>query len=292
MLQHEAITAPQTRSAFSIQCRRLWRVILAETLKQHRILFGSKLVYFSLLIWPCLELATAYYTFRPFLNAPGIATHWSLAGNPRAIALFFITGMLGFTFFWSLVQSAWQFSWERFHGTLELLFLSPANRLVLIVANGTGALIQSVWLFLTFTIGLITIIGGLNVANPAMYVLAFFGLLIPAMAWATFLNSFFIFARDAGFLYTLFEGTMSFFAGVRIPLFAFPLWIRIIGIVFPLTTSLIVLRGVLLEGATPATLWPQLLFLAGISVALFAAAAWLLKRGEENARRSGSLTLF
>jgi hypothetical protein len=42
---------------------------------------------------------------------------------------------------------------------------------------------------------------------------------------------------------------MSFFAGVRIPLFAFPLWIRIIGIVFPLTTSLIVLRGVLLEGA-------------------------------------------
>ncbi|HEX6484592.1 MAG TPA: ABC transporter permease [Ktedonobacteraceae bacterium] len=292
MLQHEAIAASETRTAFSIQCRRLWRVILAETLKQHRILFGSKLVYFSLLIWPGLELATAYYTFRPFLNAPGIANHWSLAANPRAIALFFITGMLGFTFFWSLVQSAWQFSWERFNGTLELLFLSPANRLVLIIANGTGALIQSVWLFLTFTIGLITIIGGLNVANPAMYMLAFFGLLIPAMAWATFLNSFFIFARDAGFLYTLFEGTMSFFAGVRIPLFAFPLWIRIIGILFPLTTSLVVLRGALLEGATPATLWPQLLFLTGISIALFAVAAWLLKCGEENARRNGSLTLF
>jgi ABC-type transport system involved in cytochrome c biogenesis ATPase subunit len=69
-----------------------------------------------------------------------------------------------------LFQSAWQFSWERFHGTLELLFLSPANRLVLIVANGTGALIQSVWLFLTFTVGLITIIGGLNVPiQPCLY---------------------------------------------------------------------------------------------------------------------------
>lgn len=141
------------------ELRSLWRVVQAESLKQHRVLFGSRMMYFSMLVWPLLELATAYYSFRPFLHAPGLARNWSLAADPSTITLFFITGLLGYTFFRSIVQSSWQFSFERFHGTLEIIFLSPANRLVLILANGAGALLQSAWLFLTFSVGLILLVG-------------------------------------------------------------------------------------------------------------------------------------
>jgi ABC-2 type transport system permease protein len=42
---------------------------------------------------------------------------------------------------------------------------------------------------------------------------------------------------------------MSFFSGVRIPLPAFPLWVRVAGTLFPLTTSLVILRGALLSSA-------------------------------------------
>jgi ABC-2 type transport system permease protein len=170
------------------------------------------------------------------------------------VLLFVATGMLGYAFFWSLVQSAWQFSFERFAGTLELLFLSPANRLVLMLANGVMAL--------------------------------------PAVAWGTCLNSLFIFSRDSSFLYTILEEPMSFFAGVRIPLLSLPVWAQVIGLVFPLTTSLTVLRGILLEGAVLATVWPQLLFLLAVSIALFIAAAVILRVGERHARRTGSLSLF
>jgi len=289
MSQASLVTAHEAQVPLLIQCRRLWRVVVAEMLKQHRSLFGSKLVYFSMLVWPAFELTTAYYTFQPFAHAPGISKHWPLAADPRTVSLFFVTGMLGYTFFWSLVQSSWQFAWERYNGTLEVLFLTPANRLVLIMANGAAALIQSVWLFLTFSVGLMTIIGGLKMAHPAMLLLA---LLIPAMTWAAFLNSFCIFARDSSFMYTILEPTMSFLSGVRIPLFAQPFWIRIIGIILPLTTSLAVLRGALLEGATIGTLFPQLILLLGMSTLLLVTAAWLLKRGEQHARRTGSLTLF
>jgi ABC-2 type transport system permease protein len=50
--------------------RAALRVIAAEALKQHRILFGSKLIYCSLLLWPALQLATAYYTLGCFSVRP------------------------------------------------------------------------------------------------------------------------------------------------------------------------------------------------------------------------------
>ena len=288
------VTATKERGleARTTRLSRLLRIVRAEMLKQHRTLFSSRLIYFSLFVWPALQLTSAYYTFQPFVGAPTVAQHWPLVNNPHAIFLFFTTGMLGYTFFWSLVQSAWHFSFERFDGTLELLFLSPANRFVLVLANGAAALIQSVWLFFVFTVGIILIVGGLHVANPVMFLVAFLGLLIPAIAWATFLNSLFIFSRDSGFLYTILDDPMSFLAGVKIPLLAFPFWLRVVGLIFPLTTSLVVLRGALLEGAGLAALWAQLLFLLGFSAVLMFLSALLLKRGEEHARRSGSLTLF
>jgi ABC-2 type transport system permease protein len=270
----------------------LRRIIMAEFLKQRRSFFGSLLTYFSMLVWPALQLATAYYTFRPFLGAAGFSKQWPLAANPQGVLLFVTTGMLGFIFFWSLVQSAWQFSWERYNGTLELLFLTPASRLALIIANGSMSLLQSTWLFFLFSVGLITVVGGLKVAHPAMFLVAFLGLLIPAVAWGAFLNSIFIFSRSSSFLYTLLEEPMSFFAGVRIPLFALPIWARVIGGIFPLTLSLFVLRGALLEGNDLVVLWPQLLLLVAVSLLLFVIAAWFLKLGEEHALKNGSLTLF
>ena len=292
MQQNRVVKALQSQPLPKSKWVSLWRIIAAEALKQHRSLFGSWLTYFSLLIWPALQLATAYYTFKPFLGTEGLTKHWSLATSPQAVFLFVATGMLGYTFFWSLVQSAWQFSWERYNGTLELIFLTPASRFALIIANGSMALLQSTWLFFLFSIGLITLVGGLKVAHPAMFLVAFLGLLIPAVAWGACLNSIFIFSRDAAFLYTILEEPMSFFAGVRIPLLALPFWARAVGVIFPLTISLVVLRGALLEGASLIALWPQLLLLVGVSLILFVITAWLLKRGEEHALKKGSLVLF
>lgn len=272
--------------------RHGFRIIAAESLKQHRALFGSHLVIFSLMLWPALHLATAYYTFTPLASAPGLADRWPLAADPRAIVLFFATGALGYTFFYSLVASAWHFSYERQQGTLELLFLTPASRLLLVLANSGMALLQSTWLFLSFTIGIFALVGGLRLAHPAMLGVAFLALLVPAVAWGTFLNSLFLFSRDAAFLYTIFQEPMEFFAGSRIPLFAMPGWAQIVGILLPLTASLAVLRGTLLEARALPDVVTELLILAVLSSLLLLASAWLLRVGEERARRTGSLVLF
>lgn len=267
-------------------------VFAAEGLKQHRRIFGSKLVVFSMLIWPVLTLATTYYTILPVIDAPGAAQRWPLVAEPQRLIAFLGAGALAYTFFFSLVQSAWHFSFERISGTLEALFLSPASRMALVLANGVGALVQNAWLFGCFAAAAAFATGILHVAHAGMYPVALVALLVPAVAWGAFLNSLLIFSRDSAFLYTLLDDPLWFIAGVRLPLFALPVWIKAIGLAFPLTTSLTVLRGALLDGRGLADLLGPLGWLAGLSLVLFGLAAALLRVGEARAQRTGSHQLF
>jgi ABC-2 type transport system permease protein len=272
---------------------RHWvRVFAAEALKQHRRMFGSKMVVFSMLVWPVLQLATAYYTVLPVLDTPGAAQRWPLVTEPGRLLAFLGAGALAYTFFFALVQSAWHFSFERVSGTLELLFLSPASRLALVLANGATALAQNAWLFGCFAVAAAVATDTLHVAHPGMYLVAGLALLVPAVAWGAFLNSLLIFSRDSAFLYTLLDDPLWFVAGVRLPLFALPVWIKAIGLAFPLTSSLVVLRGALLDGDRVGDLAGPLGLLAGLCALLLAATVGLLRVGEAQAQRTGSLQLF
>lgn len=272
--------------------RHAAKVLRAEALKQHRQIFGSKLVVCSMLIWPLLKLAETYYAITPLTTTPGVAERWPLAADPERLLAFLATGTLGFTFFFALVQSAWHFSLERQTGTLELLFLSPANRLVMVIGNGFGALVQNAWLFACFTVAMFTTLDVVRVAHPAMYAVVLLAMLVPAIAWGAFLNSLLIFSRDSAFLYTLLDDPMWFASGVRLPLFALPGWIRAFGAVLPLTGSLVVVRGALLDGQGVGDLAGELVALAGLSALLLVAAAVALKAGEARAQRTGQLRLF
>jgi ABC-2 type transport system permease protein len=268
------------------------RVVAAEALKQHRRIFGRPLVVFSMLIWPALTLATTYYTVLPVLGAPGAAQRWPLVADPHRLLAFLGAGALAYTFFFSLVQSAWHFSFERISGTLEALFLTPASRMALVVANGSMALVQNAWLFGCFAVVASLATGMLHVANVGMYVVAALALVLPAVAWGSFLNSLLMFSRDSAFLYTLLDDPLWFVAGVRLPLFALPVWVKVIGLAFPLTTSLAVLRGALLDGRTLLELFGPLMGLLGLTAALFVLAAGLLRVGEAHAQRTGSHQMF
>lgn len=272
--------------------RHAVKILRAEALKQHRRIFGSKLVVCSMLLWPLLTLAGAYYTLQPLAATPGIAGRWPLAADPERLLAFLATGALGFTFFFSMVQSAWHFSFERQTGTLELLFLSPANRLVLVIGNGFGALVQNAWLFACFVAAMLTLLDVIDVAHPGMYAVVFLAVLVPAVAWGAFLNSLLIFSRDSAFLYTLLDDPMWFASGVRLPTFALPGWLQAVGSVLPLTGSLMVVRGALLDGQGVGDLAGELAGLAVLSAVLLLGAVVALKAGEARARRTGQLRLF
>ncbi|HEX6685390.1 MAG TPA: ABC transporter permease [Candidatus Limnocylindrales bacterium] len=268
------------------------RIFAAEYLKQHRRIFGGPLVVFSMLIWPVLQLATTYYTMLPVLDTPGIAERWPVAAEPQRLLAFLAAGAFAFMFYFSLVQSAWHLSFERISGTLELIFLSPASRVALMLGNGSGALVQNTWLAGCFAVAAAIAGGALHVAHPGMYLVAAVALLVPAIVWGAFLNSLLIFSRDSAFLYTLLDDPLWFVTGVRLPLFAMPVAIQAIGVAVPLTSSLAVLRGALLDAQPLSTLAAPLAVLAALCALLAAATVALLRWGEARAQRTGSMQLY
>lgn len=266
--------------------------MVAEALKQHRNMYHSKLIYFSMLIWPAIGYFAAWYMFRPFTDSPALLQRLQAAAGTDQVALFVLLGYLGYTFFFSLVQSAWIFSFERFAGTLELVFLSPASRFGLMLGNALASLVESVWLFVVFTTACFTFLGEVRIAHPLMVPLALAVLVVSAAAWGTFLNCFFVFSRDSGFLYSVVQEPMSFFSGSRLPTATLPLWARYAGYLFPLTFALSFARRALLQGQTFGELLPLLGLILAVSAGLFALSLAVLAAGERHARRAGNLALF
>ncbi|WP_241002500.1 ABC transporter permease [Streptomyces sp. CB01881] len=271
--------------------RHAGKVFAAEALKQHRTMFGQPLVVASMLVWPLLQLAATYYTLHPIAAGSAAAARWPLAADPGRLLGFLATGALAWAFFFSLVQSAWNFAYERTTGTLELLFLSPADRLVLMLANGAGALVQNAWLLTCFLGAAAFGFGALDVAGPWMYPVVLLALLLPAVAWGALLNSLMVFSRDSAFVYTVLDDPMWFVAGVRLPAFALPGVLRVLGAALPLTGSLAVVRGALLEGEGLGELAPGLAWLAALCALLTAGAVLALRLGEARAQRTGGLRL-
>lgn len=111
------------------EMKRSLLVIKAEIVKQQQHDYHSWFVYLSLLVWPILGFFEVYYTYKPFefTEYMGITNH-------KELLAFLGTGFMSYTCFWSMVQNAWSMAnQERRGGTLEVTFLSPANRILNII---------------------------------------------------------------------------------------------------------------------------------------------------------------
>ncbi|MEZ2717194.1 ABC transporter permease [Niallia circulans] len=269
---------------------KLFSILQAEMAKSHKHNFHNKLIYFSLLLWPALLFITSYYSFKPFNLTE--SSPLSAYMDVDQITMFLLTGYLGYIFFWSLVQSAWNMSYERQAGTLELIFLTPANRLTIMFARAAGNLLEAVWLFTTFILLVLIVTGQAAEIYWANVPLALFLLCISAIVWGGFLNIVFLFSRDAGILFTIFEEPMQFFSGVRIPILAFPIWGKAIAYLFPLTYVLGIFRDLVLNGKDFTQMIGQYLLLVSIILMLAVASVFLLKKAETHAKNTGNMVLY
>jgi ABC-2 type transport system permease protein len=268
-----------------------WIFLLwAEMKKEHRNSFHSNLIYFSLLVWPAIKFITAYYSFLPFQLGQG--SPLARFFNPDHLLLFLLTGYLGYLFFWCLVQSAWQLSFERQSGTMEIIFITPVNRLAFIYGRSFSSLAEGVWLFFTFSILGLFFIDGIQVNSWWNVPAAFFILLLSAVVWGGFLTVLFLFSRDSSFLFTALDEPMQIFAGVGIPPLAFPFWAKLISLCFPLTYTLHIMRKLLMEGTTMLAIAPELILLTAVLSLLVLVSAYLLKRAERHMKQTGSMVLY
>lgn len=264
------------------------KVFVGEAKKQHLNYFHSKLIYVSLFIWPILNFITTYYSFMPFkINNSSINYI-----NEDNVVIFILLGYMAMSLFRSLVQSAWNFSFERTSGTLELIYLSPASRQGVILGNALSSLFESVIFMICFTVGVLIFKREVLNINYLSLVIVFIITLIMAVVWGMLLNSMFLFSRDSGFLFTILEEPMEIFSGVKVPTLVFPLWAKAISLIFPLTYAIEAVRNVVLNGSPIKEMTHFIIVGLGIIMVLYMACIKTIKIVEIHSRKTGEFTLF
>ncbi len=264
------------------------KVMMAEMKKQHKNYFHSKTIYISLFLWPLLSFLTACYNFRSFdLSKSKVA--YITADN---VVIYLLLGYMCMSFFRSLVQSAWRFSFERFHGTLELIFLSPGNRAAVLLGNAISSVLESVVVIVIFTVCMLIMKAEVIQMRLFPCVIVFFVVVVMAVIWGMFLNSLFLFSRDSGFLFTVLEEPMEIFSGIKVPTVLFPFWAKVISVIFPLTYAVEAVREVLLQGSSLYEVRGFLLIGVLIIGILLAGILIILRIVERHIRITGNVTLF
>ncbi|AUS11641.1 multidrug ABC transporter permease [Bacillus subtilis] len=265
------------------------KVIKAEIYKQHKNSFHSTKAYFSLLIWPILNLINAYLCYKPF-NLNDLKLY--RINTSDELISFLLIGFFTYISFKSLMQSALQMSYERSNGTLETIFLSPANRLSLIYGRSLGFIFGNIWMFFAFTFFIMCYIGSIPIYNLVYFPICFILIVISATLWGGLLNTIFLFSRDASILFMIIDDPMMLFSGVRIPLTLFPIWAQVISFIFPLTHVLAVVRDLMLFGDISLSSWNHLLYLLSELLFMFMITLFLLPKAEKHARINGELTFY
>ncbi|KPU42765.1 ABC-2 type transporter [Oxobacter pfennigii] len=268
--------------------KRFLKSVTAEAIKQHKNYFHSKMIYVPLSLWPLISFVSAYYSFKPFSIENAQIPYL----NEENLILFILIGYLCMSFFRSLVQSAWFFSFERESGTLELIYLTPVNRMSIILGNALSSVFESVWVMAVFAGGILFLKQhDLNLNIPAALAAAALMMLM-AVSWGLFLNSLFLFSRDTGFLFTILEEPMEIFSGVKIPTVLFPLWAKMISLIFPLTYAVEAMRGVFLNSESIYDLRTFIGTSTCIILVLFLISGVCLLLGERHAKKTGNMSLF
>ncbi len=264
------------------------KAIAAEMRKQHKNYFHSKMIYVSLFVWPFLNFITTYYSFKVF-DIEKSKISYITAEN---MVVYLLIGYMCMSFFRSLVQSAWNFSFERISGTLELIYLSPVNRAAVLLGNAISSLFESVFVMLIFTLLVLIMNGRVLFIRILPCIAVFYIVTAMAVAWGMFLNSLFLFSRDSDFLFTILEEPMEIFSGVKVPTVLFPLWAKAISVIFPLTYAIEAVRRVVLTGSTVYEIREFIGAGIIITIILFALISVIIKIVERHMRITGNITLF
>lgn len=268
--------------------RDFMKVLWAESYKQHRNYFNNNLIYISLFVWPLFSFLAAYYSYSAF-DIDGTLISYINGDN---ILVFLLLGYMAMSFFRCVVQSAWNFSRERQSGTLEYIYLSPANRLAVLLGNAISSVFESTIVMLIFGMLIITFnTRALNV-NTISLVVVLFIFIVMALLWGVFLNACFLYSRDTDFLFTILEEPMEIFSGVKVPVIIFPVWARAISCIFPLTYVLEALRQVALNSASLTTIRTTIIISLAIIMVLLAATLITIHIVEKHMRKTGNVVLF
>lgn len=223
----------------------------------------------------------------------GVGVERSEAGQDvQRLTTFLLIGAL----LWSYLSMLFDIlsetvSWERWEGTIEYTFMSPASRATHLIGTSIYAviygIIRTVIMFALISLFFDLELQGANYTS-ALVVLAIASISLVGFGMVTAVMP--LLSPEKGQQVTMIFGSLLLLiSGIYYPVDVLPGWMQAIATISPVTYALEGVRGALLDGENVSTLWPSiwpLLVMGAICVPL---GLWVFNLGERYAKRTGRL---
>nr|MDQ3044518.1 ABC transporter permease [Chloroflexota bacterium] len=182
-------------------------------------------------------------------------------------------------------------SWERWEGTIEYTFMSPASRATHLIGTGIYAVIYGIARTVVM-LGLISLffdlelrdanyVGALLILATCSISLVGFGMVASVMP---------LLSPEKGQQVTFIFGSfLLLISGVYYSIDVLPGWMQTLAQFSPVYYALLGIRATLLEGRATADLWEYIWPLLLMGVAFVPIGIWIFQIGERFAKRTGRL---
>jgi ABC-2 type transport system permease protein len=182
-------------------------------------------------------------------------------------------------------------SWERWEGTIEYTFMSPASRVTHLLGMGLYAvaygiaqiaiMLGIVSLFFELDLSEANYLGALVVLTVCSVSLVGFGIVAAVLP---------LISPEKGQQVSyIVSSLLLLVSGVYYPVSVLPEWMQAIATISPVTYALDGIRQALLEGARVAELWRYIWPLIVMGAVFVPLGLWVFHLGERFAKRTGKL---
>ena len=267
-----------------------WRTFNAVFRRNLRLFTSYSTWLIATIIWPIPLLAMNIYQYLGVASSSSVST--TLSQNyGLTLSGMIIVGTVVYLLYnrllWSTGNSLQQ---ERWMGTIDVLFLTPASRLTMLLANGLSSLVEGAWWIVAIFLLNWFIFGiQLTVTSWPAVAITLVSTMIALVAVGVFFASFFILSRAADQMASSLQAPIRFFSGVAFPVAALPQALQFVSLVIPVTFAISALRATLLSGGGIVDILNQLLPLYLFTAVFLSVGYFLLRIVEKRAKKDGSL---
>ena len=265
----------------------IFRTVKAELLKDFRQSFFSNYMIIINIILPLGLGLTYYFIYLPF---PHEIVH--VQGFDLSLVNFTLSGQMIYLLFINMLSIGGYFNRERFQGTLETIFLTPCNRVALLLGGSVAGLLNYCWFLLG--VGCVFFILHIEVhitSLPAVFLSV--GLIVlSTIIIGMLFQAFFIASRRGNILSNFLQEPVIFVSGIVFPLQYAPRFIRLAACAVPLTYSVLSLRASVFAGATVHELSHIFLLLFFVSVGYLLLTWYFIRLIDIKLRKEGTIQLF
>jgi len=207
------------------------------------------------------------------------------------VAGYLLVGTIGVVLWQSnLWAGGYAIEAERYEGTINALFLTPASRAAVVLGYSLGSL--TVWILPnTVILGLVAyaVHAHARVSDPLAVTVSMVCLILATFALGFAVAGIFILSRRANLLANFFQSPVYLLSGMLVPISSLPHAMRVLAAIFPLSAGMDALRQSLLGGAGLVDVSGDLARLLALSCALFFFGLVMLRRVEHVAKRGAEL---